>query len=87
MLMRFYLGHAVGHTYTHSAHPPAPIETTGDIPECEDAEIVSAPLDHGDGEGSSSESEEDSESTSTQSDAMDVDEDESENEDVMDVNE
>ena len=64
MLMRFYLGHAVRHTYTHSVPP---IETTAVIPACEDVDIVLAPSDCGDGEGSSSGSE-DSESTSINSD-------------------
>lgn len=78
MLMRFYLGHAVGHKYTHSSHPSPTIETNGVIPESEDVELVLAPPDRGDGEESSSGSEEDLGSASVESEAMDVDEDEDE---------
>lgn len=84
MVMRFYLGHAVGHTYTHGPNLPLPVGTTRVMPEYEDIDIVLVPSDRGDSEESSSGSEEDSE-TSTESDAMDVDEDESEESEDMDA--
>lgn len=90
-LMRFYLGHAVGHAYTHGTQPILPSETTEIIAECEDMDIVNQNGD--DNEGSSSGSDEDSDSESKKSDAMDVDEDEDEDESesdedaAMDLNE
>ena len=72
MLMWFYLGYAVRHTYTHSVHP---IKTTRVITEYEDVDIVLAPSDCGNGGGSSSGSEGDYELTSINLDAMDMDKD------------
>ena len=69
MVMQCYLGHAVGHTYTHGSNLLLPVRTTWVMPEYEDMLV---PSDCGDGEESSSGSEEDSEMMSTESDAMDI---------------
>ena len=82
MVMRFYLGHAVGHMYTHGSNLLLPVGTTWVMPEYEDMLVAS---DCGDGEESSSGSEEDSDMMSTELDAMDVDEGESEESDDMDA--
>ena len=79
------LGHAVGHTYTHSVPP---IKTTRVIPECEDVDIVLASSDCGNSEGSSSGSEGEFELTSINSDAMDMgkDKDKGEGDEDADMN-
>jgi hypothetical protein len=72
MLMRFYLGFAVGHTYTHDLQHPIVSEEPEISPEHEDIDLIYTPDQ--DQEGSSG-SDFDLESTDSGDDDMDIDED------------
>lgn len=81
MLMRYYLGHAVGHTYTHDSQPMLSVNDSMVIPDCEDIDI-NLTHSHPDSEDSSGSDLDfdsmstESDSTSAKSDAMDVDHEE-----------
>lgn len=46
MLMRYYLGHVVGHTYTHDSQPMLSVNDSMVIPECEDIKMSVTCLHH-----------------------------------------
>lgn len=70
MLMRFYLGYAIGHMYAHDTNAALPFQPTAVVPE--DVDIILSPQDGGEDQDSGSDSEDDLELAGADSDAMEV---------------